>query len=126
KAEMKKFEAGKSRVLLGLRHKGAGSGFFAGEIEEARLYDRALAAEDVAASYQAGAVPIITPDQVTAALAPEQRQQRSELTAEIDKLRAATAGHPVTEAWAQALTDAATNSANPLHLWAKLENVREA
>ena len=34
----------RGRVLFGLRHTGAGNGFLAGEIEEARLYDRALTA----------------------------------------------------------------------------------
>ena len=126
KAELKKFEAGKSRVLLGLRHKGAGSGFFSGEIEEARLYDHALTAEEVAASFHAGAVPVITPDQVIAALSPEQRTHRAALTAEIEKLRAEASTNPSTEAWAQALTDATTDSANPLHLWAKLENIGDA
>ena len=55
----------------GLRHTGAGNGYLTGDIEEARLYDRALSAEEVAASYHAGAVPVVTPDQVTAALSPE-------------------------------------------------------
>ncbi|EDY20723.1 protein of unknown function DUF1549 [Chthoniobacter flavus Ellin428] len=126
KAEMKKFEAGNARVLLGLRHKGAGSGFFAGEIEEARLYDRALTAEEVAASYHAGAGPVITPEQITAALSPEQRQQRASLTAQIEKLRAESTANPAAQIWAQAMADAATNASNPLHLWAKLENVRDA
>jgi hypothetical protein len=126
KSEMKKFEAGKSRILLGLRHKGAGSGFFSGEIEEARVYDRALTAEEVAASFQAGAVPVITPEQVTAALSPEQRTERTALAAEIEKLRKASTANPAAEAWAQTMADAGKNPANPLHLWAKLEKVRDA
>ncbi|MDR3405480.1 MAG: DUF1553 domain-containing protein [Chthoniobacter sp.] len=126
KAEMKKFEAGKSRILLGLRHKGAGSGFFSGEIEEARLYDRALTAEEVAASFHAGAVPVITPDQVIAALSPEQRAQRAALSAEIEHLRKESAANPSSEAWAQAMADAATNQANPLYLWAQLGSRSEA
>src|SRR5205807_1933622 len=68
KGEPLAFGAGEARVLLGLRHKGAGSGFFAGDIEEARLYDRALTAEEVAASFLAGPGPVITPEQVLAAL----------------------------------------------------------
>lgn len=126
KSEMKKFEAGKSRILLGLRHKGAGSGFFSGEIEEARVYDRALTAEEVASSYHAGAVPVITPEQVTAALSPEQRAERTTLAAEIEKLRKSSTANPAAEAWAQTMTDAVKNPANPLHLWTKLENVRDA
>lgn len=36
-----------SLVTLGLRHLGAGNGYFAGRIEEARIYDRALTADEV-------------------------------------------------------------------------------
>jgi hypothetical protein len=126
KSEMKKFEAGKSRILLGLRHKGAGSGFFSGEIEEARVYDRALTAEEVASSYHAGAVPVITPEQITAALSPAQLAERIALTAEIEKLRKSSTANPAAEAWAQTMADAVKNPGNPLHLWAKLENVRDA
>jgi len=43
-----------SRILMGKRHTGAANAFWAGEIEEARLYDRALTAEEVATSFQAG------------------------------------------------------------------------
>ncbi len=127
KTDRYQFEAGKARVLLGLRHKGAGSGFFAGEIEEARLYDRALTAEEVAASFRAGAVPVITPEQVAAALSPERRDRRAALSAEIKKLRAETAAaDPGAEAWEDALADAAKNSTNPLHLWAKLGTTNDA
>ena len=48
------FAAGKSRVLFGRRHTGGGNAFLQGEIEEARLYDTALSAEQVAASWRAG------------------------------------------------------------------------
>ncbi|HYR58618.1 MAG TPA: DUF1553 domain-containing protein, partial [Chthoniobacteraceae bacterium] len=127
KAPLYPFEQGKARVLLGLRHKGAGSGFFAGEIEEARLYGRALTAEEVAASFRAGAVPVVTPEQVAAALTPEQRAQRDTLSAEIEKLRAeSAAADPGAEAWEDALADAAKNSTNPLHLWAKLGATNDA
>jgi len=126
KGEMKNFEAGKARILLGLRHKGAGSGFFAGEIEEARLYDRALTAEEVAASFHAGAAPVITPDEIAAALTPEQRNGRAALVAELEKLRAESAANPSAGAWTQTLTDAAQNSANPFNLWARLEKVPDA
>jgi len=48
------FPAGQARVLLGLRHPGAANGFLQGEIEEARLYDRALTPAEVEASFQRG------------------------------------------------------------------------
>ncbi len=127
KTDRYEFGGGTARVLLGLRHKGAGSGFFAGEIEEARLYDRALTAEEVAGSFRAGAVPVITPEQVVAALSPEQRERRAALTAEIAKLRAAASEtDPGAKAWEEALADATKNSANPLHLWARLGTTKEA
>ncbi len=48
------FKAGEARILFGLRHTGSGNGQFHGELDEARLYDRALTAEEVAASFAAG------------------------------------------------------------------------
>ncbi len=90
KADLKKFEAGKARILLGLRHTGAGSGFFAGEVKEARLYDRALTAQEIAASYASGGAPVVTPEQVVAALTPAQREDARSSVAELDQLRTAT------------------------------------
>ncbi len=48
------FPAGGARVLFGLRHTGAADGFLEGEIEEARLYDRALSAAEVETSFREG------------------------------------------------------------------------
>lgn len=56
KADLHIFSEGDARVLIGLRHTGAGNGFFHGRIDEARLYDRALSSEQVAASFAAGTV----------------------------------------------------------------------
>ena len=127
KAPVYKFEEGKAHVLLGLRHKGAGSGYFAGEIEEARLYDRALSAAEIAASFRAGAVPVVTPAVVLAALTPAQRERRAALGSEIERLRAQVAAtDPAADAWSKALTDAATSPANPLHFWAKLVATNDA
>jgi len=126
KAELRKFEAGKARVLIGLRHQGAGKGFFAGEIKEARLYDRALTAAEVAASFRAGEIPAVTPEQIAAALTPEQGARRSAIAAEIETLRAQIAANPDADAWTKALAEAAANPANPLHLLAKLENTTNA
>lgn len=121
KPQLRTFEPGGAHVLLGLRHKGAGNGFFAGEIEEARIYDRALTAEEVAASFQAGPAQVVTPQQILSALTPQQREQRAALTVQIEQLRAHVAARPAgSDAWEAALADAATNPKNPLHLWAKL------
>jgi hypothetical protein len=87
-ARLQTYGAGQSRVLFGLRHHGAGNGFLTGEIEEARLYGRALDAEEVAASFRAG-VSRLTPEQVLASLTPEQRRRRHQLSAEITRQRAA-------------------------------------
>ena len=66
-------------VLLGLRHTGAGNGFFAGEIAEARLYDKALTAAEVAASFYAAGRREVALEQVLKALTSEQQQQRDRL-----------------------------------------------
>jgi len=127
KGEPLAFGSGDARVLLGWRHKGAGNGYFAGEIEEARLYDRALTAEEIAASYRAGPGAAISSQQVLAALTPAQREERSRLTGQIEKLRAT--GHPTTndgEAWARALKNADGDVTSPLHLWAKLGRVKDS
>jgi hypothetical protein len=50
------YPAGESYVLLGQRCKGVTNGFLTGAIEEARLYDRPLSADEVAASYRGGVV----------------------------------------------------------------------
>ena len=80
------YAAGDSVVLFGLRHTGAGNGFFAGEVAEARLYDKALSAAEVAASFRAGIVKV-TAEQVRAALTPEQRQEYDQLTRDLAKER---------------------------------------
>ncbi|HRI12247.1 MAG TPA: DUF1549 domain-containing protein [Verrucomicrobiota bacterium] len=65
-----------SRVVLGRRSLGANT-FFGGEIEEARLYDRALSTNEIAASYRAGPpTALVTPDELRAALTPAEQTQR--------------------------------------------------
>ena len=56
KQELQVFGANDARVLIGLRHTGAGNGYFRGRIEEARLYDRALSGQEVADSFAAGPI----------------------------------------------------------------------
>jgi Protein of unknown function (DUF1553)/Protein of unknown function (DUF1549)/Concanavalin A-like lectin/glucanases superfamily len=90
KATLRTYPAADSRLLLGLRHTGAGNGFFAGEIAEARLYDKALSATEVAESSKAG-LDKVTAERITEALTPEQRQEHDrlmrELTASRDALK---------------------------------------
>lgn len=111
------FPAADSRVLIGLRH--TGRGFLAGEVDEARLYDRALTAEEIAASFRAGTPPFVSPEQITAALTDAQRTERSALLEQIAKLRAERLAAD-REPWRAALRDAIANPANLFHLWAKL------
>jgi hypothetical protein len=81
-AGLRTYAAGDGHILFGLRHTGAANGYFSGEIEEARLYDRALTAAEVAASYRAGVerVPLA---QVLSELTPEQRRRREQALAEV-------------------------------------------
>ena len=48
------YPQGDSHVLIGLRLTGAKNGFLKAEIDEARIYDRALSAKALAASFSAG------------------------------------------------------------------------
>jgi uncharacterized protein DUF1549/uncharacterized protein DUF1553/cytochrome c/concanavalin A-like lectin/glucanase superfamily protein len=122
--ELKTFESGNARVLFGLRHAGA-KGFFAGEIEEARLYDRALSAGEIAASFRAGTPQFVSPEQIATALTPQQREERAALTKEIEQLRARLADEKEAgDSWRDALRDAADNAANPLHAWVRLVSRR--
>ena len=54
KGDLLKYEAGDTRLLIGLRHTGAGNGHLRGKVEEARLYLRALRADELEASFRAG------------------------------------------------------------------------
>ena len=82
-----------SVVLFGLRHTGAGNGFFTGEIEEARLYDRALTAEQVQASFQTG-VASITLQQITKAFTKDERLRWVDLQLENNRFRQARSAIP--------------------------------
>lgn len=74
------FAAGKAVVAFGVRHEPAGGNrMLAGAIVQARLHDRALSADEVAAS---AAVPDhVSEVELSAALAPEARQRRDALRA---------------------------------------------
>ncbi len=82
------FETGKCQVLLGLRH-GApvGNRLLTGAIYRARLYDRALTAEEAALT-AALEGSVITPQAVLAALPEESREKYHALTGDIAGLRA--------------------------------------
>ncbi len=95
-ASLRTYAPGESQILFGLRHTGAVNGFFSGEIEEARLYDRALTSQQVEASYRNG-VASVTRDQIVGSLTNEQRERWNSLRNELTKLkdlRAAIPGEP--------------------------------
>ena len=75
-SSLQSFAAGKAQVVFGLRHSPPGGNkFFAGSIDRAQLYDRALSAEEIAAS--AGVVSdTVTVDQILAELSPQERADR--------------------------------------------------
>jgi hypothetical protein len=82
---LRTYPAVDTRVLIGLRHTG-GNGYFAGEVAEARLYDHALTAEEVAASFRAGREGV-SQEAILKALSPEDRAEHGRLVAELARLR---------------------------------------
>lgn len=88
-ADLQTYASGNARVLLGLRHTGAGNGFFAGEIEEARFYDRALSPAEMADSARSMNSKLITREQLVSAMTSEERNQHQAFTAEAEKWRKA-------------------------------------
>ncbi len=80
------FAAGKSQIIFGLRHSPAGNGkFLIGAIKSAKLYDRALTPDEVAAS--AGTIGV-GESEIAAALTAEQRELIKTLRFEIQAIRA--------------------------------------
>jgi hypothetical protein len=80
---LRTYAPGESHLLFGLRHTGAGNGFFAGDIEEACLFDRALTVIEVAALARGIGEPVMTDEQLAATLTDEERERRSRLAREI-------------------------------------------
>ena len=82
------FPAGRSRLAFGIRHLPAGGNrMLRGTIARARLYDRALADEEVAASAQSGET-ILDSGDVIAALDAGARATRERLVEEASRLKA--------------------------------------
>ncbi len=81
------FEKGKSQVIFGLRHSPPGGNkLLAGKIDRARLYGRALTANEIAAS--ASIIPTsVSDEEIDAELDPAGRARRKELAAELARLR---------------------------------------
>ncbi len=82
------FEAGKSRVVMGIRHSPVGAGkLLDGRVETARLYDRALAREEVEASFRSVGNPV-SEAELVAELNESDRQRYAKLKAEVESLAA--------------------------------------
>ncbi|MFO0969703.1 MAG: DUF1553 domain-containing protein [Gemmataceae bacterium] len=81
------FPAEKTVAAFGVRHEPAGGNrMLAGVIVQARLYDRALSADEIAASAALG--DFITEAELAAGLDPATRERRDKLRAERDRVRA--------------------------------------
>ncbi len=122
------FAAKDAHVLLGRRHTGGGRAFLSGEIDEARIYDRGLDDAEIRASFQAGQ-KALAPDAaaLAKALTPAERAQKETLERNLRdaeerrrKLSDGASDKPLLDARA----DAERNSANPLHVWAKLKGMQ--
>jgi hypothetical protein len=117
------FAANSARVVLGRRHLSAGVTALRGEVEEARLYARALGPEEVLASFQAG-FERPTEGELAALLAAEDRARlaglRRELKEQQAKHSSIRAQVPDGDPWTAALTSASKEESLPLHAWVKL------
>ncbi len=126
-ATLRTFASKSARVLLGMRHTGGGTPFFAGEIDEARIYDRALTPEEISGSFRVDA-GLVSPDAITKAMTPEQRAERERLVAEIAAKRDALAkqfpdfaARDAARRRRHAALEAATKNENhPLHAWGQV------
>jgi hypothetical protein len=120
KGTLRPFLKGQSRFLFGQRLSDINPPL-AGEVDEARAYLRALTADEVAASFQAGPAGV-TAEELEAVLTTEQSEQRMALTKEQNGVQQQlTALEPAGgDPWISAFADARSNNANPLHVWYQL------
>ncbi len=128
-ATLRTFTEKSARVVLGMRHTGGGNAFLAGEIEEARIYERALSAREIKAWFDAGP-GLVAAAEIARALTPEQRTERQQLVANIASRRAALEkefpDHEKRDAARTrvllAIESAEKDSNQPLHPWAIVRN----
>ena len=123
RGQLTRFAAHSARIVLGRRHLAPGIGALRGEIEEARLYARALTPEEILASFKAG-VARPSDDEIAARLMPEERTRLARLRRDLQELRKQQAGLesqvPKGNPWTTALNRAAKEETSPLHAWVKL------
>ncbi len=95
------FEAETSQILLGCRHgTPSGNRGLAARIHRARLYDRALAPDEIAQTARLEPLPLTDHD-LLSALPPEQRAEVQKLRAELQNLQSESPGNtsPDATAW---------------------------
>ncbi|MEE3372217.1 MAG: DUF1553 domain-containing protein [Planctomycetota bacterium] len=120
KGTLRPFLKGEARFLFGYRLAGANPPL-AGEVDEARVYTRALTPDQVVTSYRGGPAGISAAE-IAAVIDAKQREIFLALRAEESRLRERlkVLGPPTEDPWAVAFSDARTNTANPLHAWSVL------
>ena len=86
------FKAGRSQIVFGTRHgtNPSPQRALTGKIFEARLYDRALTADEVAAAVSGTLLEVVNDDMLTAALSADQKRQLASQDAAIAKLATET------------------------------------
>ena len=87
-----RFKAGRSQIVFGTRHgtKPSPGRALTGKIFEARLYDRALTADEVAAAVSGTLLEVVSDEMLTAALGADQKRQLASQDAAIAKLATET------------------------------------
>ena len=126
---LRTFGAKSTHILFGRRHTGGGNPFLAGEIEEARLYDRSLSANEIATSFRAGP-GLVSPEEIAEALTTDQREEQKRLLAEIEDERTALANQfpdyaqrdAARSRMISAFDAAAKNENYPLNIWFQLRD----
>ncbi len=125
-AKLQSYAAGKSHVLFGLRHTGAGNGFLAGEIEAGFLYDRALSAGEIGQLFKAGPPRGAADELVTIE---KDRTEEAELIRQLEQVRAQLKARfphyaedrAMQQRWSAALYGP-VDIGQPLYAWKKLRN----
>ncbi len=124
--ELATFAAEQAHVLLGRRHTGGGMAFLAGEIEEGRLYNRALSAEEVGASFSAGPGGVSQED-LLAAMTPQEKTKYQQAVKQLAEMKRQQESIAASKAGQRAAFDEATrNEFNPLYAWVKFNGLRDA
>jgi len=87
--DLQPYPAGKSQVIFGLRHSPVGGNrMLTGRIQRAQLYDRALSADEVAASAGVADRNYVSDAQMLAKLSLDERKLHRQLTDEVAALQA--------------------------------------